>query len=175
MGRKVAVIGPTCSGKTTLARRLAKHYGVPHIELDAFHWGPNWTERDPDEFRHTVEAAMLDSGWVVDGNYGSKLGDLVIGQADLVVWLDPPLHTIVPRLWTRTLRRIRHQDDLWGNNRETWRGAFLSRDSLFVWALKTHRRRRRASPAMLEHVCSVRLRSAREADAWLEQELAASP
>ena len=175
MGRKLAVIGPTCSGKSTLAGRLAEHYGVPHVELDAFHWGPNWTEADPDEFRRQVEAAMPDSGWVVDGNYNSKLGDLVIGQADLVVWLDPPLRTILPRLWTRTLRRIRDQDDLWGGNRETWRGAFLSRDSLFIWALKTHRRRRRTAPAMLEHVPSVRLRTARGADAWLAQTLADGP
>ena len=165
-------MGPTCSGKSTLAARLAEHYGVPHVELDALHWGPNWSEASVEEFRDRVEAALPETGWVVDGNYGGKLGDLVLGQVDLVVWLDLPLHTILGRLWTRTLRRIRHEEDLWGSNRETWRGAFLSRDSLFAWALKTHRRRRRELPPRLEHVPSVRLRSAREADAWLERELA---
>ena len=174
MGRKVAVIGQTCSGKTTLAGRLAEHYGVPHVELDALFWGPNWTQPEPEVFRQSVQAAMPETGWVVDGNYDSRLGDVVIRQADFVVWLDPPLHTVLPRLWRRTLRRIRDQDDLWGNNRETWRGAFFSRDSLFVWALKTHRRRRRAGSAKLERVNGVRLRSAREADAWLERELASS-
>jgi adenylate kinase family enzyme len=174
MGRKLAIIGPTCSGKTTFASRLAAHYRVPHVELDALHWGPNWTEAEPAEFRERVRAALQETGWVVDGNYSGKLGDLVLRQVDLVVWLDLPLHTVLRRLWTRTHRRIRAEDDLWGNNRETWRGAFFSRESLFVWALKSHARRRREIPPMIEHVSSVRLRTAQEADTWLEQALAAS-
>ncbi len=41
----VAVIGPSCAGKTTFARTLAERTGCVHIELDAVHWGPGWTER----------------------------------------------------------------------------------------------------------------------------------
>jgi hypothetical protein len=93
----------------------------------------------------------------------------VLERADLVVWLDPPLSTILRRLWTRTLDRIRKGDELWGGNRETWRGAFLSRNSLFVWALKTHRGRRRRYAERLARYEMVRLRSAREAEAWLER------
>jgi adenylate kinase family enzyme len=168
VGRKIAVVGTTGSGKTTVAKRLADHHQVPHVELDALHWGPNWAEPTADEFRARVQAALPEGGWVVDGHYGGKLGDLVLRQADLVVWLDPPLSTILLRLWTRTLRRIRDGDELWGGNRETWRGAFLSRNSLFVWALKTHFRRRRTMSATLERLNAVRLRSVEEADGWLE-------
>jgi len=168
VGRKIAVIGTTGSGKTMFARRLAEHHQVPHVELDALHWGPGWTEPKVDEFRARVEAALTDPGWVVDGHYGGKLGDLVLRQADLVVWLDPPLRTILRRLWVRTLKRIRKRDELWGGNRETWRGAFLSKNSLFAWALKTHFRRRRTLPPTLAGLNAVRLRSPREAKAWLE-------
>jgi adenylate kinase family enzyme len=171
--RKIAVVGTTGSGKTVLAEQLADYHDVPHVELDALHWGPNWTEPTADEFRARVQAALPDAGWVVDGHYGGKLGDLVLGQADLVVWLDPPLRTILGRLWTRTLRRIRAGDELWGGNRETWRGAFLSRKSLFVWALKTHFRRRRTLSSELAPLNAVRLRSRGEADAWLERYLKA--
>ncbi len=80
--------------------------------------------------------------WVADGGYHGKLGDLVLERAELVVWLDPPLPTVLRRLGARTVRRVRSGEELWGGNRETWRGAFLSRDSLFVWALTTHRPRR---------------------------------
>ena len=169
MPRKNAVVGTTGSGKTTVARRLAAHHEVPHIELDALHWGPGWTEPRTDDFRARVESAISVSGWVVDGSYHGKLGDLVLERADLVVWLDPPLSTILRRLWTRTLDRIRRDDELWGGNRETWRGAFLSRDSLFVWALKTYRGRRRRYAERLARYDMVRLRSAREAEAWLER------
>ena len=172
MAPKIAVVGTTGSGKTTVARRLAEHLAVPHVELDALHWGPGWTEPDAEAFRARVQEQLTSSGWVVDGGYHGKLGDIVLEQADLVVWLDPPLRTILRRLWTRTLSRIRQADELWGGNRETWRGAFFSRNSLFVWALKTHRGRRRRYEARLAALPTVHLRSERETEAWLERFLA---
>jgi adenylate kinase family enzyme len=167
VGAKIAVVGTTGSGKTTVARRLAAHHGVPHVELDALHWGPNWTEPNIEEFRARVEEALSDGGWVVDGHYSGKLGDLVLRQADLVVWLDLPLRTILRRLFVRTVRRIRQSDELWSGNRETWRGGFLSRNSLLVWAVKTHYGRRRRLSAELAQLNSVQLRSQSEIDTWL--------
>jgi adenylate kinase family enzyme len=131
---RIAVVGTTCSGKTTLAKRLAERHGAPHIELDALHWGPGWSEPSDDEFRARVEAALTAEDWVADGAYHGKLGGLVLERADLVVWLDPPLPTILGRLGVRTLRRIRAGEELWGGNRETWRGAIFSRSSLLLWA-----------------------------------------
>ena len=172
MAPKIAVVGTTGSGKTTVARRLAEHLGVPHVELDALHWGPGWSEPSAEEFRTRVAEALTQEGWVVDGGYHGKLGDLVLEQADLVVWLDPPLWTILGRLWTRTLSRIKGGDELWGGSRETWRGAFFSRNSLFVWALQTHRGRRRRYEERLAALPTVHLRSERETEAWLEGFLA---
>ncbi len=54
------------------------------------------------------------------------------------MWLDPPLTVILARLWRRSVGRIRSGEEIWGGNREMFRNTFLSRDSLFVWALKTH-------------------------------------
>src|SRR6186997_1715444 len=78
--RRVSVAGISGSGKTTLAAALAARLGVPHVELDALHHGPNWTEATPEELRARVEAALAAApeGWVADGNYESKLGDLVV-------------------------------------------------------------------------------------------------
>jgi adenylate kinase family enzyme len=168
---KIAVVGTTCSGKTTVARRLSEQHGVPHIELDALHWGPNWSEPSRADFRARVEEALTPDGWVADGGYHGKLGGLVLERADLVVWLDPPLRTIVARLSARTLRRIHGGEELWGGNRETWRGAFLSRNSLFLWALKTHRPRRQRYEQRLARFEVLRLRSAAETDAWLAKQV----
>lgn len=49
--RRIAVVGASGSGKTTFARRLAERLGIPHIELDAIHWGPDWTPARDDDFR----------------------------------------------------------------------------------------------------------------------------
>jgi adenylate kinase family enzyme len=75
---KIVVVGTSGSGKTTVARELAHRHGVPHVELDALFHGPNWAETPAEEFRRRVAAATDGDGWVVDGNYESKLGDLVL-------------------------------------------------------------------------------------------------
>jgi len=164
---RIAVVGTTCAGKTTVARRLAELHGVPHVELDALHWGPGWSEPSPEEFRARVEEALAAEEWVADGGYHGKLGDLVLERAGLVVWLDPPLATVLRRLGLRTVRRVRTREELWGGNRETWRGAFFSRESLILWALKTHRPRRARYKERLAEYEVVRLRSASETEAWL--------
>jgi hypothetical protein len=144
---------------------------VPHVELDALHHGPNWTAPEPDEFRRRVESRLAGDGWVVDGDYSSKLGDLVFERADTVVWLDQPLPLILWRLWPRTYRRIRRREELWNGNRESWRGAFWGRESLYAWTIRTHLHKRRTFPerfARHPHAEVVRLRSPREVERWLE-------
>jgi adenylate kinase family enzyme len=102
------VIGSARSGKTTFAGALAQRLGVPHVELDALHWQPGWVETPADELRERVAAALGGDGWVVDGNYGSRLGTSVLDQADEVVWLDLPLSTkscFGARIGTASARR----------------------------------------------------------------------
>jgi adenylate kinase family enzyme len=164
---RIAVVGGSGSGKTTVAQRLAELHGLPYVELDALHWGPNWTPCPRDEFRARVEAAISGDAWVVDGGYYGKLDDLVLERADLVAWLDLPLRVTLPRLWSRTWRRRREQTELWGGNRETWRDVLFSRDSLFVYTLRTHRGKRRRYEQRLNRYQMVRLRTAREIEAWL--------
>lgn len=83
--RRILVKGGSGSGKSTLARLLAERLEVPCIELDALHHGPNWTPAPAAELRRLVEAALDDRrGWVVDGNYGSKLGRTVVDRAELI-------------------------------------------------------------------------------------------
>jgi adenylate kinase family enzyme len=150
-----------------VARRLAARYNLQHVELDALHWGPGWAEPSAEEFRAKVEAALPESGWVADGGYHGKIGDLVLERADLVVWLDLPFPTVFRRLFLRTARRIRAREELWGGNRETWRGGLFSRDSLLMWAATTHRSRRKRYEARLGRFNTVRLRAPREIRAWL--------
>jgi adenylate kinase family enzyme len=169
--RRVAVIGSSGSGKTTLARLLAGRLSVPHIELDAMFWLPNWQESDRSEFRSRV-VAVLDEpgGWVLDGNY-SSIRDAVLERADTIVWLDLPMRTCLWRVLRRELARARSREVLWGTNRETWR-RFARRDSLVWWVLTTHRRRRRETEERFEGIADAavvvrRFRSTVAAEAWL--------
>ena len=170
MGPRVAVRGASGSGKTTFAAELARRLRVPHIELDALHHGPNWSEPSPDEFCARVRAVMDANphGWVIDGNYERKLGHLVTDAADTVVWLDLPLWMLLRRLWRRTSHRIRGDVELWSGNRETWRTAFWGRESLFVWTIRAFFRHRREWPRRFaSHPGFVRLRTPQAAHDWL--------
>jgi adenylate kinase family enzyme len=171
--RKIAVKGTSGAGKTTFAAALAQRWGVPHVELDALHHGPNWTEPSAAEFRARVRAAMAaaPAGWIIDGNYERKLDRLVTDAADVVVWLDPPLRTLLRRLWRRTTHRVRDRVELWNGNRETWRTALWGRDSLFAWTIRAFFRHRREWPRRFAaHPGFVRLRRPEEADRWLRQQ-----
>jgi len=162
---RIAVVSTSSgAGKTTLARALAAHYDVPHIELDAFHHLAGW-QPNP-EFELQVADAVQQPGWVVDGNYYGRLGTSATGAADLVVWLDLPIWVCLWRMGRRTARRWLTREELWNGNRETFYAAVLARDSLFRFALSTYRRRRREMPARLEGRPVVRLRSQRDVDAW---------
>lgn len=171
LGRRAVIVGTTGSGKTTLARQLAQRLGVPHVELDALNWGPNWTPASIDVFRQRTAQALSADAWVVDGNY-SRVREIIWSRAETVVWLDYALPVVLWRLARRTLRRIITREVLWGGNRETWRSQFLSRESLLLWALQTYGRRRREYPELLSrteyaHLQVVRLRSPQATEAWL--------
>ena len=173
LGKRIAVVGTTGSGKTTLAREVARRLGYPHIELDALHWEPNWTEAPLDVFRARVDAALRGETWVVDGNY-SQVRDTVWSRADTVVWIDYALPVIFWRLWWRTLKRIVTREELWGGNRENARNVFFSRDSLFLWVLTSRPRHRRDYPLLLKkpeyaHLQLIHLHSPRETDQWLSE------
>ncbi|MDP9355768.1 MAG: adenylate kinase [Chloroflexota bacterium] len=124
--RKIVVKGTSGAGKSTFAAEVARRLALPHVELDALHHGPNWSEPSVDDFRARVREAMAATtdGWVIDGNYDSKLGDTVVGAADVIIWLDLPFWVKLRRLWNRTFHRLRTGAELWNGNRESWRGAF---------------------------------------------------
>ena len=167
--RKVAIIASASgNGKTTLGRQLAHRLDVPFVELDALVHGPNWVETPDDVLRAQVEPIVASDGWVIDGTYRSKLGDLVIEGADLVVWLDLPIRVWMPRLVRRTWRRMRGREQLWNDNRESLRAVVWGRESLFGWAISSHFRRRREWPEELRGFPVVRLRTPAEFERFLD-------
>ena len=176
LGTRIVVVGTSGSGKTTVARQLAAILCVTHVELDALNWEADWVglnEHDPQEFRRRVEDAVGGEAWVVDGNYGI-VRDLVWPKATAVVWLDYPLWIALWRIAKRTIPRIVTKEPLWKGNTESFRTQFLSHESLFLWAIKTHRRRHTTYPAVLArpehaHLEVVRHRSPRETSVWLRR------
>ncbi len=167
MKRVAVVASASGNGKTTVGRALAERLRVPFVELDSLVHGPEWVETSDEELRRLVAPILAGDGWVIDGTYFSKLGDLVVRHADTVVWLDQPIRVWLPRLVRRTYRRRRGRELLWNENRETMRDVLFARDSLFWWAFRSHLRRRREWPESLAAYPVVRLRTPQEVERFV--------
>ena len=166
--RKVAVVASASgNGKTTVGRELSRRLGVPFVELDALVHGAGWAEVSDEDLRAMIEPTLRSDGWVVDGTYDHKLGTLVLDAADTVIWLDLPIRVWFPRLVRRTVRRVHRREPLWNGNRETLSRTVLGRESLFVWAFRSHFKRRREWPHTLEPYRVVRLRTPGDVAAFL--------
>jgi hypothetical protein len=171
--RRIAVVGVSGSGKTTLARQLAMRLGLAHVELDALYWEPGWAPASPAVFRGRAAQVFQGDAWVVDGNH-PEVRDIIWSRADTAVWLDYGLPLVMWRLARRTLRRCATHEMLWNGNRErSLRAHFFSRNSIFLWALRTYELRRREYPTLFAmpeyaHVRPVHLRSPHATQAWLE-------
>jgi len=97
---RVAIVGCSGGGKSTLARALGARLGLPVIHLDALFWKPGWIESDPDEFRAALDGAVSTERWVSDGNF-TRASALRFARADTVIWIELPRMVC---LW-RALRR----------------------------------------------------------------------
>jgi adenylate kinase family enzyme len=170
--RRVNVIGTSCAGKTTFARRLASALAVPHVELDHLHWEPGWVEVSTEAFLKRVAVDTQGEGWVVDGNY-SVSREVFWPRMDTVVWLDYSFSRVLWRSLTRTWKRIVKGETCCNGNRESmWRT--FSRDSIVLWVIQTHGRRRRefreTLPALAARgVDVIVLRTVTEAEHWLDE------
>lgn len=169
--RRIVIVGTSGSGKTTLARQLGAHLNIPVVELDALHWGANWTPIPLSTLREQVEAALCGEAWIVDGNY-SKVRDLTWGRADTVIWLDYHLQVVMRRVFWRTLTRALSREELWHGNRERLGTALFSKESILLWAWQTHRKNRQTytkltSQPEYAHLQIVRHRSPQQTQLWL--------
>ena len=142
IGSRISIRGATGSGKTILGHTLGQRFGLPVVEMDAISWLPNWQAKPLDQFRADVQAALdtYPRGWVCVGNY-SHAQDLVLSQADTILWLRLPFRVSFWRLFKRTIARAWTKQPLWeGNqNRESWRQSFFSRNSILLYAITSRK------------------------------------
>ena len=167
--------------QSTLGRALATILNVPYISLDTLFWKPNWGETPTDEFREKVAAAIQNpAGWVVDGEYIRKLGDMVQLEATDVICtfipsissfffsytyhrslsaenrvmregLDPPLLLYFPRLVRRTvLRMLGLCPPCSPGCDESILSVFFSRTSVLWWSLRHHWSNQRRGRARMQ-------------------------
>jgi hypothetical protein len=122
-----------------------------------------------------VEKAMAEAenGWVIDGNYNSKLGRFIESNStdeicqwfEVLIWLrktltcfymsglDPPLVLYFPRIVIRTfLRLLRLREPCSPGCLEMPQEVFFSKESILWWCLSNHWVVRRREQARFQQI-----------------------
>ena len=169
--RKIAIVGVSCSGKSTLAAEMAQTIGARFIDLDELHWNPDWQASSEAVFKARLTSALDTESWVCAGNYSVVQGQ-IFAAADTLIWLDYPFHVVLYRALSRTVSRIYQRTPCCNGNYETISKSFFSRDSILLWVLKTYKRNQRKYHPIFNSSdghCKLRLRHPRQARILLEK------
>ncbi len=169
--RRVLVYGVTGSGKSTLAKQIGVATGLTTHAIDDLTWGPGWVAVSLAEQRRRVAAICAQPEWVIDAAYGAWL-DVVLPRVELVVALDYPRWFSLQRLVRRSVARSIDRQEVCNGNYETWRSAFLQRDSILWWHFTSFRRKRARVDAWEADPAAprvLRFHRQHQTDCWLSQ------
>ena len=166
-------MGCSGSGKTTLTKQLSLLLHIPAVELDSIFHQPHWTSLSDEDFIAQVSQVLREcpNGWIVDGNYNTALGDLVVGQANTVLWFDLPRIQVMSRVIRRSIHRVITREMLWNGNRERWSNLFHwnPEKSIIMWSWTRHQayrdRLQKAANSAPNNQVWIRLSSQKDVDA----------
>ncbi|HEY8189848.1 MAG TPA: hypothetical protein VIF12_04135 [Micavibrio sp.] len=104
-GNRICIIGPSSSGKSTLAQALSVNLRIPchHLDQIAHIAGTNWQRRCDDDLVYDHNQIIATENWIIDGNYSVCMPER-LARATSVIWLDPSLTGCLFRYLKRCLR-----------------------------------------------------------------------
>ncbi|MEM7021639.1 MAG: adenylate kinase [Pseudomonadota bacterium] len=88
---RIAILGNSGGGKSTLARRLASEQGLPLHEVDRIHWQPGWVLAPEDVYRAAHERMLAQPSWLIDGLGRLDSIPSRIERATMLILIDLPL------------------------------------------------------------------------------------
>ena len=107
-GVKIHIIGGSGSGKTYLAQKLSKEYGIPHYDLDDLQWDNESAfygkKRDPEERSVLLSNILKNDDWIIEGVYYTWCKQC-FEDADTIYLLEVPRYTYRYRIVRRFIRR----------------------------------------------------------------------
>jgi adenylate kinase family enzyme len=117
---RVAIVGCGGSGKTHLARDLARRLGLPLTHLDAIYYDAKWDALSREAFVEAQLRLVAEPRWIIEGNYASTLAVRLVA-ADSVIVMDLPARScLLGVLQRRLLHRGGQHQELGVYDRITW-------------------------------------------------------
>lgn len=165
---KIAIIGYSGSGKSSLARALGDFYQLPVTHLDSLHFLSNWQERPTTDFQQLVAQILIQEQWIIEGNYGEAYYQERLDQADTIIMLLFPAYRAYFRVLKRYLTyRGKTRPDMAAGCPERLDWDFTK----WIWFGGRSKRHKKN----YEHIASIYndkviiLRSQRDIDSYLKQ------
>lgn len=105
---KIHIIGGSGSGKTFLANKLSKEYGIEHYDLDDLQWDnaakSYGVKRNADERRAMLQDILKKDQWIIEGVY-YKWCKQCFADADEIYLLQVPKRVYTYRIIKRFIKR----------------------------------------------------------------------
>ncbi|MEJ1174581.1 AAA family ATPase [Agrobacterium sp. CMT1] len=86
---RVAIIGNSGSGKSSLAVKAGSALKLPICDLDHLHWHEDGRKRDEVEAKLLAMQYASTDDWIIEGVYG-WLVETTLHRANVLIWLDLP-------------------------------------------------------------------------------------
>lgn len=88
---KICIIGNSCSGKTTLSRRIANYFNLPLTHVDAIQFISGMRLRDPVETRKILIEIAKQDEWIIDGFGPLNIIESRFTKADVIIFIYLPI------------------------------------------------------------------------------------
>lgn len=101
---KIAIIGYIACGKSTLALKLSKIYGIPVFHTDKLTLNSQWYPLPRKTAKSNIAKVLeKNQDWIIDGTEETLLFDERLSRADKIIFLDLSLKDSI----ARSLKRYR--------------------------------------------------------------------
>ena len=105
---KIYIVGYVGSGKTTLAKRLARELNTTHYELDLVTWEHNSNgndrKRNKEEIEILFNEIINNDNWIIE-NVGKDVYEKGYDKADTIIYLNLSKHVLYTRIFKRWIKQ----------------------------------------------------------------------
>ena len=104
--KKIYIIGPVGTGKTTLAKMLSEKYEISMYQLDKVVWDDDNgnTKRSDEEIQILFNEILNKESWIIE-DVGRRIFTEGVKQADIVYYIDLPSKVIYKRCILRWIKQ----------------------------------------------------------------------
>jgi len=129
---KIYILGSVGSGKTSLAKRLAKETNIKHYELDNVIWQYNPggdIKRTKEEIEKLFSDIINQDNWIIE-NVGKKEFDKGLEKADTIIYLKISKLVLYKRILLRWIKQNLKIE------KTTYKTDFKMLKQMYKWAEK---------------------------------------